>query len=84
MKVYILREFIKNEDCDGEPYLYIAGVYANKQLATAKMNKLINDNVDNYDFVIDEEDNHRLFYGTQENWDNYIEYDIIEEEVKGE
>ena len=85
MKVYILIEqvFTTTE----EPYSEILGVYKNKYDAEKEKNKTIKENVENFNFVEDEQDNilqnHTIiFYQYQENWDNYIEYKIIKKEIK--
>ncbi|MBQ8998384.1 MAG: hypothetical protein IJ086_06825 [Clostridium sp.] len=50
--------------------------------------KVIKDNLEHYNFIEDVENvKHpfaisRIFLDFQENWDNYIEYRIVESEVK--
>lgn len=82
MKIYILQEFIYSTS-DGI-YSNIIGAFANKNDAGKEQNKLIQDNIENYGFVRDEETHKTtiIFLGFQENWDNYIEYEIIETELK--
>lgn len=85
MKVYALIEqvFTVYE----EPYSEIIGIYKNILQAEEEKQKTIQENIKNFDFVRDEEntnnifDIERIFQGFQENWDNYIEYKIIEKEV---
>lgn len=82
MKVYILMEQVYRIDTNNNAE--IIGVYKNKLLAEKKQNKLIRDNVENWDFIEDKQKNEnckRLFYLENENWDNYVEYRILEKEV---
>lgn len=82
MKIYILQEF-GYSSCD-ETYADIIGAYTNKIDAEKKQNELIQDNIENYDFVRDEETHKRpiIFFKFQENWDEYIEYNITETEIQ--
>lgn len=86
MKVYILLEQVFPQ-CE-EPYSEILGVFQNREDAEKERQKTIQDNIDNFDFVRDENENKNIlnseiiFFGYQENWDNYIEYQIIEKEVE--
>lgn len=82
MKVYILIEQVFA--IDNNNGAEIIGVYKNKTDAEEKQNKLIKNNIEYWDFVEDNEkhENYKvIFYLKQENWDNYIEYRIIESEV---
>ena len=79
MKVYILTQYTR-EDYE-EPFCDIVGVYKNKEEAEKEKQNLINDNIQNFDFVIDKEYENRIFWRFQENWQNYIEFDIIEKEI---
>lgn len=81
MKVYVLNEFVYSVDdgiCSN-----ILGTYKNKKDAEKKRDLIIQDNIKNYGFVTDEEKHETtiIFLEHQENWDNYIEYEIIESEV---
>lgn len=69
------------------PYFEVIGVYKNIKNALEEQEKLIKDNLENFDFVADEnvckqfKNDTIIFYSHQENWDNYIEYKIIEKEI---
>lgn len=80
MKIYILIEqvFLNCEN----PYFEVLGVFKDVKNAQIKQEKTINDNIKNYNFVIDEQDKNIIFLDYQENWDNYIEYKIIKKEIK--
>ena len=82
MKVFVLNKFIYSVDdgiCSN-----ILGVYKNKNDAEQKRDLEIQDNIKNYGFVTDEEKHKTIiiFLNHQENWDNYVEYEIIESEVQ--
>lgn len=88
MKVYVLLEQVCT--IDQTPYSELIGVYKNKKDAQTQLEKTIQTNINEWDFVLDEENEYKpevfknhtiLFYEFQENWDNYIEYKIIEKEV---
>ena len=85
MKIYILLEKVFPQ-CEA-PYTEIIGVYKNINNAQKEQEKIINDNIENFNFVKDEnaskvfKNDTIIFYSYQENWDNYIEYKIIEKEV---
>lgn len=81
-KVYILLQQVFAIDTEGGAD--IIGVYTTREKAEEKQKTLIKDDVENWDFIEDTQNNENckiLFYGFQENWDNYIEYSIIEMEV---
>lgn len=87
IKLYVLFEEVFGTE---EKYTEILGVYSTMKEAIKEKEKAINDNIQHYNFVLDEENefkpevfkNHTIiFYGYQENWNNYIEYIIIEKEV---
>lgn len=82
MKIYILKEFVYSTS-DGT-YSNILGAFKNKKDAEALQELTIKDNLENYGFVRDKETHKTtiIFLGFQENWDNYIEYEIIETELK--
>lgn len=87
MKVYILVERIYNYDSGEENTSYIDGVYSAKQKAIDKMQEEIKHNLEDFGFIEDSDnatkENCRiLFYDYQENWQNYIEFEIVESEVK--
>lgn len=85
MKVYILIEQVFSQ-CES-PYFEVLGTYKNKEDAQKEQSKTIKDNIENFEFVEDEENTNnifaikRIFLKFQENWNNYIEYKIIESEV---
>jgi len=81
MKIYILKEFIYTND---GAYSNILGAFKNKKDAESLQELTIADNIKNYGFV-KEKGTHEtkvIFLGFRENWDNYIEYEIIETELK--
>lgn len=87
MKVYVLVERIYNYDSGEENTSYIDGVYNTKQKALDKMQEEIKHNIEDFNFV--EDTNNKItqntkiiFYDYQENWQNYIEFEVIESEVE--
>lgn len=87
MKVYILIERIYNYDSGEENTSCIDGVYNTKQKALDKMQEEIKHNINDFEFVEDTDNEQKkdfkiLFYNYQENWQNYIEFEIIESEVE--
>lgn len=87
MKVYVLIERIYNYDSGEENTSYIDGVYSSKEKAMKKMQKEIKHNIKDFNFVEDTDNKITqntkiIFYDYQENWQNYIEFEIIESEVE--
>lgn len=87
MKVYVLVERIYNYDSGEENTSYIDGVYNTKQKALDKMQEEIKHNINDFNFVEDTDNKITqntkiIFYDYQENWQNYIEFEIIESEVE--
>lgn len=85
-KVYILTELTDNKDMQEDNYKSIIGVYENIDTARKQRDNLIEHFVNNENFVKDIFDekfgeNRIIFYGYVENWNNYIEYDIVEKEI---
>lgn len=89
MKVYVVYQL----GYTGTNQLEILGVFSNIGEAKQCYEKNIEDNINEYDYDFDKEcryaslsDTHnvtRLFKGgLQENWDNYLEIHIEEQEVK--
>ena len=88
MKVYVVYQL----GYTGSNELEILGVYKNVRFAEDKYFEQIRDNIKDFDFGFDRECNDivtetsrmtRLFKGgLQENWDNYLEIHIEEQEVK--
>lgn len=87
MKIYILFEEVFGTE---EKYTEIIGAYTTKEKAIEELKKAIDDNIKHYNFVLDEQNEYKpevfknhtiIFYDYQENWNNYIEYIIIEKEV---
>lgn len=89
MKIYVVYQL----GYTGSNVLEILGVYKDIRFAEDKYYEQIRENIKEYDFGIDKEcndisltDKHnmtRLFRGGyQENWDNYLEIHIEEQEVK--
>lgn len=96
MKVYVLTEFVYCEG-ENEFYISkisYSRETAVQQLEQHILSNIkTNDDDDDHDFIIDEnyslqkiklnEKNFiRLFYDYQENWENYIEYEILEREIE--
>ena len=87
MKVFVLIERIYNYDSGEENTSWIDGIYYKKEDCKKRLNEEIKHNIEDFEFVEDtdntlKEDYKILFYNYQENWNNYIELEIIEEEVK--
>lgn len=87
MKVYVLIERIYNYDSGEENTSYIDGVYNTKQKALDKMQEEIKHNINDFNFVEDTDNKITqntkiIFYDYQENWQNYIEFEVIESEVE--
>ena len=83
-KIYILIQNSYNEEGANSE---IIQAFYNKEKAIQARQILIIDNITNYGFVKDEQnksDNDKLitlFWDYQENWNDYIELEIIEKEV---
>lgn len=87
MKVYVLIERIYNYDSGEENTSYIDGVYSSKEKAMEKMQKEIKNNMEDFNFVEDTDNKITqntkiIFYDYLENWQNYIEFEVIESEVE--
>ena len=87
MKVFVLIERIYNYDSGEENTSWIDGIYYKKEDCKKRLNEEIKHNIEDFEFIEDtdntlKEDYKILFYNYQENWNNYIELEIIEEEVK--
>lgn len=86
MKVYVLVEQVYPA-CE-TAYNEVIGVYKDLKKAIEKKKEVIKEDIKNFDFIEDIENvEHplaisRIFQGFQENWDNYIEYRIVESEVE--
>lgn len=85
-KIYILLEKVFNYDASENIDSYIDGVYSTKEKAIKAMKKEIKHNIEDFDFIEDTDNTTKelskiLFYGYQENWQNYIEFEIIEKEI---
>ena len=85
-KVYIWLEKVFNYDASENIDSYIDGVYNTKEKAIKQMQKEIKHNIEDFDFVEDTDNatkelNKILFYDYQENWQNHIEFEIIEKEI---
>lgn len=86
-KIYILYEEVFGTD---ERYTEILGAYSTHKKACKELKNTIDENIKHHNFVLDEQDNCKaevfknhtiIFYDYQENWNNYIEYIIVEKEV---
>lgn len=87
MKIYVLVERIYNYDSGEENTSFVDGVYSSKEKAREKMQEEIKHNINDFEFVEDTDNEQKkdfkiLFYNYQENWQNYIEFEIIESEVE--
>ena len=87
MKVYVLVERIYNYDSGEENTSFVDGVYSSKEKAREKMQEEIRHNIEDFNFIEDTdnritENTKIIFYDYQENWQNYIEFEIIESEVE--
>ena len=87
MKVYVLIERDYNYDSGEENTSFVDGVYVTKEKAIKRMAEEIKNNIENFGFVEDADnvlysDTKTLFWSYQENWNNYIEFEIIESEVE--
>ena len=87
MKVYILIERIYNYDSGEENSSYVDGVYDSKEKARQRMQEEIKHNINDFNFVEDTDNKITqntkiIFYDYQENWQNYIEFEVIESEVE--
>lgn len=86
MKVYILLEKVFNYDGMENTDSYIDGVFKDLNDAKITMQKEIENNIKEFGFVEDTDNeikelNKIIFYDYQDNWQNYIEFEIIEKGV---
>ena len=86
MEVYILLEKIFNYDGMENTDSYIDGVSKDLNDAKITMQNEIENNIKEYNFIEDTDNeikelNKIIFYDYQENWQNYIEFEIIKKEV---
>ena len=86
MEVYILLEKIFNYDGMENTDSYIDGVFKDLNDAKITMQNEIENNIKEYNFIEDTDNeikelNKIIFYDDQENWQNYIEFEIIKKEV---
>lgn len=86
MKVYVLLEKVFNFDGMENIDSYIDGVFDSLEKAKIQMQKEIEHNMEEFNFVEDTENQLKelkktIFYDYQENWQNYIEFKIVEKEV---
>lgn len=86
MKVYVLLEKVFNFDGMENIDSYIDGVFDSLAKAKIQMQKEIEHNMEEFNFVEDTENQLKelektIFYDYQENWQNYIEFKIVEKEV---
>lgn len=80
-RIYILvQKFYLNDTQEND--FEIVGAYTKFAEAKEELEKIKKDNIENYGFVQDNDNKCIIFQGYQENWDNYIEYDIIEKIIK--
>lgn len=81
-KVYILTEYNYNSECGEEAGSWILGVFTSEKKAKEEMKKVIKNDIENEGYIYDNETENIVFFGEQENWNNYIEYRITEKEVE--
>lgn len=81
-KVYILTEHNYNRECGEEVDSWILGVFTNEKKAKEEMKKVMENDIENEGYIYDNETENIVFFGEQENWNNYIEYRITEKEVE--
>lgn len=86
MKVYVLLEKVFNFDGMENIDSYIDEVFDSLEKAKIQMQKEIEHNMEEFNFVEDTENQLKelektIFYDYQENWQNYIEFKIVEKEV---
>ena len=87
MKVFVLFEKdINTEAEEDEDNVTIIGVYNTIEKARFARQILIDDDIENYDFVQDEEAKYedktiKLFYEYQENYCTYLELTIVEKDM---
>ena len=80
-KIYILvQKFYLNDTQEND--FEIVGVYAKFTEAKEELEKIKKDNIENYGFVQDNDNKWIIFQEYQENWNNYIEYNIIDKTIK--
>ena len=80
-RIYILvQKFYLNDTQEND--FEIVGAYATFTEAKKEFEKINNDNIENFGFVQDNNNKWIIFQEYQENWNNYIEYDIIDKIVK--
>lgn len=79
--IYILvQKFYLNDTQEND--FEIIGAYAKFTEAKEELEKIKKDNIKNYGFVQDNDNEWIIFQEYQENWNNYIEYDIIDRIIK--
>lgn len=80
-RIYILvQKFYLNDTQEND--FEIVGAYAKFTEAKEELEKIKKDNIENYGFVQDNDNKWIIFQEYQENWNNYIEYDIIDRIIK--
>lgn len=80
-RIYILvQKFYLNDTQEND--FEIVGAYAKFSEAKEELEKIKKDNIENYGFVQDNDNKWIIFQEYQENWNNYIEYDIIDRIIK--
>lgn len=80
-KIYILVQKNYLNDTQENDF-EIMGAYSKFTEAKTELEKIKKDNIDNFGFVQDSNDKWIIFQGYQENWNNYIEYDIVDKIIK--
>lgn len=76
-RIYILvQKFYLNDTQEND--FEIMGAYTTFTEAKEELEKIKKDNIENFGFVQDINNKCIIFQEYQENWNNYIEYDIID------
>lgn len=86
-KVYLLIETDYNTDGDLAVDNEILGIYEDLEHAKKVMHEEMQRNIEDYEFVSDSDNESKelskiLFWNYEENWNNYIEFNIIEKEIE--
>lgn len=80
-RIYVLiQKFYLNDTQEND--FEIVGAYANFTKAKEELEKIKKDNIENFGFVQDIDDELIIFQEYQENWNNYIEYNIIDKIIE--
>lgn len=86
-KVYVLMETDYNTEGDTAVISEILSVCEDLEHAKKVMQEEMQRNIEDFEFVSDSDNEGKelskiLFWNYEENWDNYIEFNIIEKEIE--